>query len=356
MDNLSGQKYYTSLPKLHKIYEKKHRALGFNANNIEDYEQWRMELRAKLKEITGMDKIKACALEPQFIESCELDVYRRVKMIIQTEEEIWMPFYVLIPKDMVAGEKRPVVIAPHGHLGGGKESIAGRIDITGIKEAVDRYNYNHGEQLVKEGYIVICPDARGFGERREYWMQGDEKDKILNGSCNHLNNVALSMGYSLTGFMTWDLMRLIDYIETLDYCDCKRIGCSGFSGGGLQTLWLAALDDRVKCSVVSGYFYGCEDALLELTNCGCNYVPRFWEYADMGDLGALIAPRALLIENGEIDHLNGKRGLLNVKEQLQITESAYKLLNSETKLLHHVGEGGHYWYAGKTFFFLKDEL
>lgn len=353
---MESTNYYTSLSKMHKIYKQKNRTLGFQAETIDEYNEWKLNLRKKLYEITGMDKLEVCPLAPKLLERIELKGYRRDKVIIQTEEGVWMPFYILIPEGRKEGEKRPVVIAPHGHLGGGKESIAGRTDLIEIKEAVDRFNYNYGEQLVNEGYIVFCPDARGFGERREYWMQGETKEKTLNGSCNHLNNIAISMGYSLTGFMTWDLMRLIDYIETLEICDAKRIGCAGFSGGGLQTLWLAALEDRVKCSVVSGYFYGCEDALLELTNCGCNYVPRFWEYADMGDLGALLAPRPLLIENGKEDHLNGKRGLINVQEQFKITEEAYKLLNSEDKLYQYVGEAGHYWYAGKIKDFLKKEL
>jgi dienelactone hydrolase len=356
MGTINVHKYYTSLPKLHKRFEEKSRSLGFKANNIEEYELWKTQLRTKLLEITGIDRMELCSLEPQLIESKLMDGYRRNKVIIQTEEDVWMPFYVLSPNDLKEGEKRPVVIAPHGHLGGGKESIAGRVDIPEITEAVERFNYNYGEQLVKEGYIVFCPDARGFGERREYWMQGEEKEKILNGSCIHLNNTAVSLGYSLTGFMTWDLMRLIDYIQTLAFCDSTRIGCCGFSGGGLQTLWLAALDNRVKCAVISGYFYGSKDSLLEMTNCGCNYVPHFWQYADMGDLGALIAPRALLIESGKNDHLNGKRGLDNVVEQLEVTQRAYRLFNSENKLIHHIGEGGHYWYAERTFAFLREAL
>ena len=56
---------------------------------------------------------------------------------------------------------------------------------------------------------------------------------------------------------------------------------------------VTALDDRVKCAVVSGYFYGYKQSLLEQhQNCSCNYVPRLYEHVDMGDVGALIAPVA----------------------------------------------------------------
>lgn len=350
------RKYYTSFSSLQKKYAEQSRRLGFKADNIDEYEKWKNELRDKLSDITGISRIEACELKSELLESVQMDGYRRDKVILQTETDVWMPFYILVPDGLKEGEKVSSIIAAHGHLGGGKESVAGRDDIPEIKEAIERFNYDYGRQLVKEGFIVFCPDARGFGERREFWMQGDDKQKVLNGSCNHLNNAAMSMGYSLTGFMTWDLMRLIDFIETLKFCDSNRIGCCGFSGGGLQALWLAAMDDRIKCIVTSGYFYGVKDALLDLPNCPCNYVPHFWQYADMGDLGALIAPRSLLVENGNGDQLNGKRGIDNVLEQLQITRSAFKLFNKEEDLWHYIGNGDHYWYAGKTFAFFKEKL
>jgi hypothetical protein len=83
------------------------------------------------------------------------------------------------------------------------------------------------------------------------------------------------------------------------------------------------MDDRIKCAVVSGYFYGYKDSLLKRSdNCGCNYVPHLWEYIDMCDLGALIAPRPLLIESGTEDDLNGERGIENVLEQVAATRKA----------------------------------
>ena len=79
-------------------------------------------------------------------------------------------------------------------------------------------------------------------------------------------------------------MRLIDYRYTRQDCDSGKLGCCGLSGGGLQTIWLAALEDRVKYSAVSGYFYGYLDSLLKMPqNCSCNFVPNLWKHVDMGD-------------------------------------------------------------------------
>lgn len=278
-------------------------------------------------------------------------------MLIQTEPEVWMPFYVLVPDDLKVGEKRPCMIATHGHYSGGKYSPAGRSDIPAIKDQIERFNYDYGVKFVKEGYITFCPDARGFGERREWMMQDDVEENFLSSTCIPLNHMAICLGQSLTGMWTWDLMRLVDYIGTREDCDPMRIGCGGLSGGGLQTLWLAAMDDRVKCAVVSGYFYGYKDSLLKRSdNCGCNYVPHLWETADICDLGALIAPRPLLIETGNRDRLNGERGLVNATEQVEIARKAYSLCNAQDRLCHHVFEGEHLWNGEKTYHFIREWL
>ena len=82
--------------------------------------------------------------------------------------------------------------------------------------------------------------------------------------------MALGLGQTVAGMWTWDLMRLIDYIATRADCIPARVGCAGLSGGGLQTLWLSALDERVNCTVVSGNFFGFKDSLLRQIRCHCS--------------------------------------------------------------------------------------
>lgn len=203
---------------------------------------------------------------------------------------------------------------------------------------------------------MFSPDARAFGERRESTKQTDEEEDFLTSTCTQLNHMAICLNRSVTGMWVWDMMRLIDYIETREDCDNHRIGCVGLSGGGLQSLWLAAMDDRIRCAIVSGYFYGYKEALLKLPNCACNYVPGLWKAVDMGDIGALIAPRPLLIESGDEDPLNGESGLANVYSQLDITRSAYELLGTPKHLIHSIGHGVHRWYGEKAAWFMETYL
>lgn len=331
------------------------RQLGLRAATAEHLRLWQAEVRAHLRALIGLPAMQACPLDPRYDPVEQLGDHTRQRVVIATEPGVHMPFYLLRPLDLSPGERRPVVLAPHGHGGGGKAAVAGRRDLPGIAAAIDRYHYDYGLSLVRAGFIVLCPDARGFGERRERTMPPDVDP--LGGSCRVLNNMALPLGQTVTGMWVWDLMRLIDYVATRDDCDLRRVGCAGLSGGGLQTLWLAALDERVGCAVVSGYFYGYKDALLRLNqNCSCNYVPGLWQRVDMGDIAALLADRPLLIESGSRDPLNGERGLANVSEQLAITRQAYALLGATDRLAHSVFEGEHRWHGADALPWLQHWL
>lgn len=349
------EKYYTSMEHLMKVFDKRGRQKAFKATNLEEFKVWKKEVREILWDITGLKYMETCPLEPKLIETTKLDKMTRQKMIIQVEPEVWMPFYILIPDEPLTIEgKMQVMLAPHGHSSAGKYAIAGRKDIPAVEDAIKRFNYDYGVEMAKKGYVTFCPDARGFGERREKAKQTDKEEDFLTSTCFHLAHMAFPLGETVIGMCTWDLMRLIDYIETREEWDASRIGCVGFSGGGMQGLWLAAMDDRLSYAMISGYFYGYKDSLLELNgNCSCNYVPHLWEYVDMGDLGALIAPRPFMIESGTKDHLNGKRGIENVVEQVAITKEAYKLFGKEENLVHRIGESVHYWQAIKIDEFLE---
>lgn len=343
--------YFTAQRYFEKRYDKEGGKLAFRAKTIDEWRGWHRRLVTKLMSLTGYDTMQACPLLPRVTERIEKETYARERVEIQTEAGIIMPFYVLIPKEQ-AGNKRPVVIAPHGHDSGGKITIAGCVEIPGIADRVRDYNYDYGVQFVNEGFNVFCPDARGFGERREWTGQGD--DKLFASTCLQLNQMAYPLGQTVAGMWAWDISRLIDYIQSRKDCDSRRIGCAGLSGGGLQTLWAAAIDNRIACAVISGYFYGFKESLLKLSsNCSCNYVPHLWEYADVGDMAALIAPRPLLIETGARDPLNGESGLENVERQYRTTKKAYALLKAQDRLAHDVFDGEHMWHGAKAIPWMK---
>lgn len=340
----------TMLPSMRRRWDAVGRKLAFNARDRAGWEAWRAELIVRLRELTGYDTMLNAPLEPQITETATFDDHVRQRVEIQTEPGVILPLYVLIPR--AGAPPYPAVLAPHGHGFGAKAGTAGDRSVPQIAEAIDTYNSDYGLQLVRAGFIVFCPDARGFGERQEEAAKAD----VLASSCQWINQMAYPLGQTVTGMWTWELHRLLDYVETRDDCDPAWIGCAGLSGGGLQTLWATALDveERIKCAVISGYLYGYRESLLDMhTNCSCNYVPHLWEYVDMGDIGALIAPRPVLIETGDRDPLNGASGVANVTAQIDIMRRAYRLFDAEDRLVHDVFGGEHRWHGVEAIPFMQ---
>ena len=340
---------FSVLPAMRRRFARVGRKLALRAHTTRELSEWRRKLRRKLKELTGYATMRRAPLKAKVTERLEAGEFVRHRVEIQTEPGVIMPFYVIRLKELEG--PLPAVLCPHGHGSGGKVSPAGVREIPEVAEAIKLYNYDYGLQFARAGFVTFCPDARGFGERREPGME------LMASSCLWISNMAVPLGQTVTGMWAWDLSRLIDYVETRADCLPGGVGCAGLSGGGLQTLWLAALDERVRCAVVSGYFYGYEESLLVLhANCSCNYVPRLYEHADMGDIGALIAPRPLLIETGARDPLNGPSGLRNVKSQVAVTRKAYRLLGAQKMLRHVVFDGEHRWHGVEAVPWMKRGL
>lgn len=346
-------KYYSSLDNMLQKFDRLARKDYFKGDTTAQYEEWKKKARSTLWELLGLDKMDSdVPMQPQVLESEVLDNdIVREKVIIQTENGVWVPMYILIPLAKTEGnsKKQQVFIAPPGHQGAGKYSVAGFYDVPAVADAIKKFNYDYGMQLAKLGFVVICPDCRGFGERRDEKKQGNDEESFLTSSCFHLAHMAEPIGETVIGMCTWDLIKIIDYIEWRasqgDNIDTENISCLGFSGGGMQTLYLSALDERIKNVFISGYMYGFKDSLMILNgNCNCNYVPHLWEHFDMGDIGSLIAPRKLMIQSCREDHLNGPRGLENVYEQLEIIKNAYALYGAQENVIHDIHDGGHYWH------------
>ncbi|NLV73078.1 MAG: hypothetical protein GXY52_00110 [Chloroflexi bacterium] len=341
---------YTLHPYFHRRWEHVGRALALDTSSLLAYQAWRLRAIARLKELIGYDTLESCDLSPVVTERLEMDGYIRERIELQVEPELWMPVYALLP----AGKASyPAAIAPHGHGSGGKYAVAGRRDIPEIAGTIEEHNYDYGVQLTQRGIAAFCPDARGFGERQELSV----RNSLLNSSCRDINAMAYPLGQTITGMWAYDLHRLADYIQTRSDCQPGKLACVGLSGGGLQTLWATALDERIRCAVISGYFYGYRESLLEMCeNCWCNYVPHLYETMDMGDIAALIAPRPLMIESGDEDPLNGASGLANVTSQVEITRRAYRLMGANDQLYHSVGHGAHRWYGHEALPWLVEQL
>lgn len=351
------EQFFTSEASLHAHFKQRSRQSAFRGTGAAAAQTWIKRARKRFAELLGLQYFRRCPPKPKKIDTVEVDGLRREEWRIQVEPGNWMPYYLFVPRGGRSGP-RPLVLCAHGHCSGGKWAPGGRSDIPEMRDTIANHRYDYGVQLARAGFITACPDARGFGERREPAHQNDRANpaKLTTNSCHNLLLAGTPLGLTVQGMWTWDLMRLIDHLERDPRIDARRIGCAGLSGGGMQTLDLAALDPRVKAGVVSGYYYGVRGSLqINNGHCACNIVPRLWEHFDMGDLGALAAPRGLFIETGDKDPLNGL-SLRNVTSQVTIARKVFKALGAEKNLRHHVFSGEHRWDGTQAIPWLQEIL
>jgi dienelactone hydrolase len=297
-------------------------------------DQWRTRCRARLGELLGPlpDRVP---LDLETVESVDCDGYRRDKIVYDTEATMSVPAYLLVPDGRVG--PGPAVLAAHGH-GPGKSLVCG-LDQT------DAPNGDYAVQLVRRGYVVLAPDLRCFGERAD-WNPPDHY------GCDTNLVHAVMAGVNPLTQNIWDMARSLDVLESHPLVDPGRMGMVGLSYGGTMTLFLAAWDERVAASVVSCYFSSWAAAhKMPWNMCGSQVLAGMLGQIEHVDLGALVAPRPMLVESGLHDDLfpapvaaEGCRRLRGVYESLGVDGD---------RIVHDVFDGGHQWHGVEAFAFLE---
>ena len=106
---------------------------------------------------------------------------------------------------------------------------------------------------VQKGFIVLAFDPVGQGERYQYFNEHDETYLSPTREHSYPGNQIFVNGVSPANYFVWDGMRAIDYLTSRPEVDPNRLGVTGRSGGGTQTAYLMALDDRVTAAAPECY-------------------------------------------------------------------------------------------------------
>jgi dienelactone hydrolase len=195
----------------------------------------------------------------------------------------------------------------------------------------------YAHELAQRGYVVIVPD---------YWPMGHYRGKKYD---PHQRGYATG---SLKG--VWNHMRAIDVLETLPEVDAGRIGSIGHSLGGYNTVFLGALEPRVKVMVSSAGYnsfadyaaspYGGGDLakwsldkhlrrIRTIYNNDASQAP-----CDFSEMLAAIAPRPLLTIAPKQDEIFVLPG---VTKCLDAARPIYELLDARGNFQARFPNGGH---------------
>ncbi|MDQ1466770.1 MAG: hypothetical protein QOH10_1185 [Actinomycetota bacterium] len=308
------------------------------------FDPYRERVRSRLADLLGAWP-EQVPLDVEVLEHDDAGPYRRERIVFDTEPTMSVPAYLLVPHART--EPGPAVLAIHGH-GAGKSMVCGLDE--GRDELRDEITEQHGDyahQLACRGFVVLAPDLRGFGERAD-WNPPDRYQCDWN-----LVSATLAGANPLTQNL-WDMQRSLDVLAQHPLVDPQRIGAAGLSYGGTATLFLAALDERVKAAVVSGYFSSWAAAHRVPWNmCGSQIASGLLGRLEHVDLGALVAPRALLVETGTDDPIFPVGA---AREAFATLARVYEMLQARDRLVHDVFDAGHKWHGEQAYPFLEREL
>jgi hypothetical protein len=208
-------------------------------NTLSGWQQRQNQIKETLLEIVGPFPEKT-PLNAKTLRTIEKDGYRIEHIVYESQPGFYVTSSMFIPDGLRKKSKAPVVIYCSGHSDEGYRSAI----------------YLHViANLVKKGFIVFAFDPVGQGERLEYFDPKTGKSTVGGPTTEHSypGAQAFITGSSQARYMIWDGIRAVDYLLTRKEVDPARIGITGRSGGGTQSAYIAAMDDRIYAAAPECY-------------------------------------------------------------------------------------------------------
>jgi dienelactone hydrolase len=241
------------------------------------------------------------------------------------------PTEAVVLKPANARGRLPAVLGLHDH--GGNKYFGWR-KIAQISEQLHPIMKEHrnsayggvswANELAKRGFVVLVHDTFTFASRRvragdlpavvrkdlkEVNPESEEEIKAYNKfAAEHESLMAKSLlcaGTTWPGVFTAEDQRALDYLCSRDDVDASRVGCGGLSGGGLRTVYLGGLDDRIRCACCVGMMTTWRDYLLNKchTHTWMIYIPGLPNDLDYPEILGVRVPLPTMVLNDNEDQL-----------------------------------------------------
>jgi len=210
------------------------------------------------------------------------------EVMLDVYPDVYAWGYLLVPKDLKPGERRPVVVCQHGLEGVPEDTVAD-----------DPKHKGYGPykafaaRLAEHGFIVYSPHNP---------YRGQDKFRVLQRKGNPL-------GLSLFSFIIAQHEVTTDWLASLPFVDPQRIAFYGLSYGGKTAMRVPAVIDRYCLSICSADF---NEWVLKCVTTESPYSYMFTGEYEMpewnlghtfnyAEMASLIAPRPFMVERGHDD-------------------------------------------------------
>lgn len=246
--------------------------------------------------------------------------YRVKKFRFEVMPGMWLPGLLYEPEKLRG--KAPAVLNVNGH------------ERTGMATPYIQTRCIH---LARNGIVAMNPE----------WFNRGQLQNASGFAHSRLNQLDLT-GTSGVSLFYLSMQRTLDLLISLPNTDPERIAVTGLSGGGWQTIFLSALDTRVKlANPVAGYSsFVTRTQFPDLDLGDSEQTPSdMAAVADYAHLTALMAPRVLQLAYNAKDDCCFRADYA-VGPLLQAGRLSYSAYKSDDRLRYHINHGKGHNYDG----------
>ncbi|MCK4346426.1 MAG: acetylxylan esterase [Bacteroidales bacterium] len=300
-------------------------------HSLEDWEKIRPQRYNEFIEMISLEDMplngKRTELNVRITGTVQKEGYRIEKLYYESLPGLYVPANLYIPDKIK--KPRAAILYVCGH------------------SPTQKVRYQpHPRKFAQLGFVCLIIETIQMGEvRGEHW------GCYANGWFHWY-----SRGYTPAGVEAWNAIRGLDLLSERPEVDPEKLGVTGLSGGGSQSWYIAAADPRIKAAAPVCGASTLKAHLLTRTidgHCDC-MMPINTYRRDFQDIGALIAPRPLLIAQADLDGLNT---IESVRELYSDIKKIYDLYDAPEHISLVETPGGHSYHQisrQKIFsFFLK---
>lgn len=304
-----------------------HRLL--DVKSADEWKSRRPELQRRLLEMLCLDpspertdlhaEVRGVVEHPDFVVE---------KFVFQSSPGLYVTGDLYRPKTVA--KPLPAILYVCGH---------GKVEKDGVIYGNKTHYQHHGAWFAANGYVCLILDTLQLGEvpglhhgtyrMGMWWWQ--------------------SKGYTPAGVEVWNGIRAIDYLVSRPEVDPARLGVTGRSGGGATSWYLGAVDDRLKVVVPAAGITDLHDHVVAGNpkvahpngvvegHCDCMYFVNTYRW-DYSMLAALVAPKALLVVNTDLDPIFPEAGVRRIFGDIK---TVYDWYGDRSRLGLVIGKGGH---------------
>jgi dienelactone hydrolase len=279
--------------------------LAWGTSPVRDFKAWRRAARSKVEEHLLVDRQNGTPYAPEFTPGPQADAYTGELVTLSLTRHERVRGALLTPHGT---GPLPAVLLLHDHgsrFDIGKEKLVRPwYDDTRLASAQDWADQHFsgrflGDELARRGYVVLCLDALGWGDRGPITY---DQQQALASNLYHL-------GSSLAGLMAREDSRAAGFLAGLDRVDARRVAAVGFSMGAYRAWQTAALSDHIAAAASVCWMTGLKEMMVPGNNTlrgqSSYYMlhPGLPRFLDFPDVAGIAAPRPMLFFNGGLDPL-----------------------------------------------------